>query len=57
MTEKDSSTVLYKHKISVSGVPFAACEYVVNGKSAINWVMECPRVKIDKDSGILESAA
>jgi len=36
----------------VSGIPDQAYEYVVNGKSAIEWIMERYQVKTDKDSGI-----
>ena len=33
-------------------IPLEAYEYVVNGRSAIEWIMERYQVKIDKDSGI-----
>ncbi len=49
-------TVLYNHKITVSGIPLAAYEYVVSGKTAIDWVMERQCVKTDKDSGIVNDA-
>ena len=56
MTDKDLSTVLDNDKISVSDIPLAACEYVVNGKPAIDWMMERQCVKTDKDSGIVNDA-
>ena len=37
-------------------MPLEACDYVVNGKSAIGWVMERQAVKVDKDSGIVNDA-
>jgi predicted helicase len=55
-TTKWISTVLYNHKITVSGIPLSAYEYVVNGKPAIDWVMERQCVKTDKDSGIVNDA-
>ncbi|WP_375584258.1 DEAD/DEAH box helicase [Cyclobacterium xiamenense] len=45
-------TILYNSKIIVSNIPEKAYDYVVNGKSAIEWIMERYQVKIDKASGI-----
>jgi predicted helicase len=45
-------TILYNSKITVSNIPDKAYEYVVNGKSAIEWIMERYQVKTDKKSGI-----
>lgn len=36
----DKSTVLYNANITVTGIPFEAYDYVVSGKSALEWVME-----------------
>jgi predicted helicase len=54
--DKDLSTVHYNALITVSGIPLEAYEYVVNGKSAIDWVMERQCFKVDKDSGIVNDA-
>ena len=45
-------TIIYNSKITVSNIPAEAYEYVVNGKSAIEWIMERYQVKVDKASGI-----
>jgi len=45
-------TIIYNSKIVVSNIPEQAYEYVVNGKSAIEWIMERYQVKTDKKSGI-----
>lgn len=50
--EKDKTTILYNTRITLSGIPPEAYEYVVNGKPALEWVMERYAVTIDKDSGI-----
>jgi predicted helicase len=50
--KEDKSVIEYNPWISLSGVPMEAYEYVVNGRSAIEWIMERYQVKIDKDSGI-----
>ncbi len=54
--DKDRSTVIYNSRITVTGIPLDAYDYVVNGKSAIEWVMERQCVKTDKDSGIVSDA-
>lgn len=54
--DKDLSTVIYNSRITVTGIPLDAYEYVVNGKPAIDWVMERQCVKTDKDSGIVSDA-
>lgn len=45
-------TIIYNRYITLSGIPEKAYEYVINGKSAIEWIMERYAVKTDKDSGI-----
>ncbi|ACM03922.1 DEAD/DEAH box helicase [Cereibacter sphaeroides] len=54
--EKDKSTVIYNANISMTDVPLAAYDYVVNGKPALEWVMERQVVKTDKASGIVNDA-
>jgi predicted helicase len=55
-TVDDKSVIQYNPHITIRGVPPEAYEYVVNGKSAIEWVMERQCVKTDKDSGIVNDA-
>jgi predicted helicase len=45
-------TIHYNSKITISNIPSKAYEYVVNGKSAIEWVMERYTVATHKESGI-----
>ena len=40
----------------MQGIPEEAYEYMVNGKSAIAWVMERQRVKTDRKSQIVNDA-
>jgi len=44
--------IVYNSKIRIEDIPAKAYEYVVNGKSAIEWIMERYQVKTDKKSGI-----
>ena len=48
----DKSRIIYNSEISISNIPLRAYEYMVNGRSAIEWIMESYRIKTDKDSGI-----
>lgn len=53
---KDKTTVIYNPKITMTDIPLAAYDYVVNGKPALEWVMERQCVKTDKKSGIVNDA-
>jgi predicted helicase len=52
----DKSTIIYNAHITLKDIPLAAFDYVVNGKPAVEWVMERQCVKTDKDSGIVNDA-
>jgi predicted helicase len=54
--DKDLTTLHYNDKINLSGIPLEAYEYIVNGKPALDWVVERQCVKTDKDSGIVNDA-
>lgn len=45
-------TIIYNGHVTISNIPAKAYEYVVNGKSAIEWIMERYQVTVHKDSGI-----
>ncbi len=45
-------TIIYNEDITIKNIPVKAYEYVVNGKSAIAWIMERYQDKTDKDSQI-----
>jgi predicted helicase len=51
-SKDDKSRILYNSQITVENIPAEAYEYQVNGKSAIEWVMERYAVTTHKDSGI-----
>ena len=52
----DKSSVVYNKNITIENIPLEAYEYVVNGKPALEWVMERQCVKTDKASGIVNDA-
>lgn len=45
-------TIIYNSNIIISDIPAKAYEYVVNGKSAIEWIMERYQITTHKESGI-----
>lgn len=49
-TERD--TIIYNAHIEIGNIPLAAYDYVVNGKSPIEWVMERYAITTDRKSGI-----
>lgn len=48
----ERGTIIYNGHITIENIPDEAYLYVVNGKSAIEWIMERYAVKTDKKSGI-----
>jgi len=50
---KDRSTVIYNSRITVSGIPDEAHEYLLGSRTAIEWILERYQVKTDKASGIV----
>ena len=52
----DKTTVIYNPKLTIRNIPLDAYDYVVNGKPALEWVMERQAVTTDKKSGITNDA-
>ena len=52
----DKSRVIYNGKITIENIPEEAYDYVVNGKPALEWIMERQAVTTDKKSGIVNDA-
>jgi predicted helicase len=48
----DKSKIIYNFHITISNIPAKAYEYIVNGKSAIEWVMDRYAITTHKESGI-----
>lgn len=53
---RTSPWLIYNANMTVEDIPLDACEYVGNGKPALEWVMEPQVVKTDKASGIVNDA-
>ena len=52
----EKHTVIYNHQITIRDIPEEAFDYVVNGKAALDWVMERQAVTTHKASGIVNDA-
>lgn len=49
---KDRSSIIYNQRITLSGIPDEAYDYQVNGKSALEWIIDRYQVTTHKDSQI-----
>jgi predicted helicase len=49
----DKRDIIYNDQIMLQNIPAEAYEYVVNGKSAIEWIMERYQLTTHKESGIV----
>lgn len=50
---KDRTTLIYNEYVKIKNIPPRAFEYVVNGRSPLEWVIERYQLKTDKASGIV----
>lgn len=49
-SKADKTKIFYNNSITIENIPERAYEYIVNGKSAIDWILERYAVTQDKDS-------
>ncbi len=55
-SKQDKSTIIYNGNITIENIPAKAYEYIVNGKSAIEWIVERYCVSQDTKSLIKNDA-
>lgn len=46
--------IVFNSDITITNIPEKAYEYIVNGKPAIEWIIDQYQVKVDKNSGIVD---
>ncbi|MCR5463184.1 MAG: DEAD/DEAH box helicase family protein [Bacteroidales bacterium] len=51
----DKSVIFYNNQITIMNIPLETYDYVVNGKSALEWIMERYQVTTDGKSGIVNN--
>lgn len=49
----EKTTIIYNGQLTLSGIPLEAYDYIVNGRPAIEWIMDRYQYKIDDDSQIV----
>lgn len=47
-------TIIFNDSIVIKNIPLKAYDYVVNGRSPIDWVLDQYQYTVDKDSGIID---
>ncbi|MBG7956647.1 DEAD/DEAH box helicase [Enterococcus faecium] len=47
-------TIIYNDQITIKNIPEKAYKYVVNGRPAIEWIIDQYRIKVDSKSGIID---
>ncbi len=50
--KNEKETIIYNNSITVENIPAKAYEYIVNSRSAIEWIMERYQISTHKESGI-----
>lgn len=48
-------TIIFNDHIIISNIPLKAYDYVVNGRSPIDWVLDQYQYTVDKESGIVDN--
>ena len=52
-SKADHSALTYNGKVSITGIPDEAHEYMLGSRSALEWIIDRYQVKTDKSSGIV----
>ncbi|GAA8449999.1 hypothetical protein KKKH17_00460 [Helicobacter pylori] len=53
--KKGECRIIYNKNIAITKIPQKAFDYVINGKSAIDWVIERYQKTMDKDDSLIEN--
>jgi len=51
----DKTTLIYNAHLTLTGIPLETYEYIVNGKPALEWIVERYQITTHKDSGIVNN--
>jgi len=50
--KNQKTSIIYNKHLTISNIPDKAYDYIINGKSAIRWIMEYYSITIHKESGL-----
>ena len=54
LSKDRKDTIIFNQNITISNIPLSAYDYVVNGRSPLEWVMDQYQYSVDSDSGIID---
>lgn len=54
LSKDRKDTIIFNDNITISNIPLEAYDYVVNGRSPLEWVMDQYQYTVDKESGIID---
>lgn len=54
LSKDRKDTIIFNDNITISNIPLEAYDYVVNGRSPLEWVMDQYQYIVDKESGIID---
>lgn len=54
LSKDRKDTIIFNDNITISNIPLKAYDYVVNGRSPLEWVMDQYQYTADKESGIID---
>ena len=54
-SKENKGAILFNEYVKIENIPMVAYDYVVNGKSAVEWIMERYAVTKNSDSGIVNN--
>lgn len=54
LSKDRKDTIIFNDNITISNIPLEAYDYVVNGRSPLEWVMDQYQFTVDKESGIMD---
>ena len=50
----DYSTIIFNESITIKNIPEKAYQYLVNGRPAIEWIMNQYQINNDRKSGVID---
>ena len=54
LSKERKDTIIFNDSITISNIPLESFNYIVNGRSPLDWVLDQYKYTIDKDSGIVD---
>src|SRR6476620_1415913 len=52
-SKTDRDAIIYNGKVTITGIPAKALDYMLGSRTALEWIIDRYQVKTDKSSGIV----